>query len=163
MDNQPPSPDAPTSAPGPLRESRRALPIQLLRAREVVMARFRPFLAAHEVTEQQWRVLRVLSEVGPEGGLDATELAARACILAPSLSRIGHALERRGLILRERDRSDGRRLLVSITPDGRRLIEAARPGSEAIYAELEQRFGPRRMTALLELLDELIALDAPRR
>lgn len=34
----------------------------LLRAREVIMAHFRPMLARHDITERQWRVLRVLAE-----------------------------------------------------------------------------------------------------
>ena len=56
---------------------RRALPIALLEAREAVMSRFRPMLATHDITEQQWRVLRVLAEAGP---LEATELARpRSC------------------------------------------------------------------------------------
>jgi hypothetical protein len=45
------------------------------------MAHFRPMLARHDITEQQWRVLRVLAETGP---VEATELANRASILPPS-------------------------------------------------------------------------------
>ena len=37
-----------------------ALPIALLRTREEVMARFRPHLHQYDITEQQWRVIRVL-------------------------------------------------------------------------------------------------------
>ncbi len=61
-----------------------ALPMALLRAREAVMARFRPLLDAHGINEQQWRVIRVLAE---HPSLDATDLAQRANILAPSLTR----------------------------------------------------------------------------
>ncbi len=63
------------------RERRRSLAIGLLRAREAVMSHFRPILAAHDVTEQQWRVIRVLAEAGM---LDASEVAEKAFILAPS-------------------------------------------------------------------------------
>ena len=66
-------------------DTRRSLPIALLRARETVMHRFRPLLASHDLTEQQWRVIRVLGETSP---LDASDVAERACILAPSLTRI---------------------------------------------------------------------------
>ncbi|MGO4834713.1 homoprotocatechuate degradation operon regulator HpaR, partial [Rhizobiaceae sp. 2RAB30] len=95
------------------RDTRRSLPIALLRAREAVMGRFRPMLAAHDVTEQQWRVIRVLGETSP---LDATEVADRACVLAPSLTRIIKALEDRALITRERDANDGRRAMLAIAP-----------------------------------------------
>ncbi|MFT5000920.1 MAG: hypothetical protein ACI875_001925, partial [Planctomycetota bacterium] len=36
----------------------KSLPIMLLRAREAVMRRFRPMLRLHDLSEQQWRVLR---------------------------------------------------------------------------------------------------------
>ena len=55
-----------------LQKTQRSLPIALLRARETLMSRFRPLLAAHNVTEQQWRVLRVLYEAGP---LNATQIS----------------------------------------------------------------------------------------
>ena len=74
----------------PMRGFSRSLPMQLLRAREAVMQRFRPMLHQHGVTEQQWRVIRALME--PE----ATEigaLAASCCVLPASLTRIVDTLE----------------------------------------------------------------------
>ena len=48
--------------PGPaLPPFSRSLPMQLLRAREAVMQRFRPHLRGHDMTDQQWRVVRVLA------------------------------------------------------------------------------------------------------
>ena len=69
--------------------TRTSLPIMLLRAREAVMARFRPMLHEIGVTEQQWRVLRVLDEGGE---LDVSTVAHRAAILPPSLTGTGRDL-----------------------------------------------------------------------
>ena len=132
--------------------TRRSLPMALLRAREAVMARFRPILAAHDVTEQQWRVIRVLGEDSP---LDATSVADRSSILTPSLTRIIRTLEERGLIGRERDADDGRRLVLTITPQGAALIRAVVPEANAIYAEIADAFGAKRLQALLDTLDDL--------
>ena len=53
--------DGKPAADGPeTRSIRRSVPIALIRAREAVMAHFRPLLAQRGYTEQQWRVLRVL-------------------------------------------------------------------------------------------------------
>jgi homoprotocatechuate degradation regulator HpaR len=138
------------------RDMRRSLPIALLKAREVVMGRFRPMLARHDVSEQQWRVLRALAEKSP---CDAAELAERASVLGPSLTRIIKALEDRGLITRARNEVDGRRIFLSLAPKGVALIREVTPESRAIYAELEGRFGVERIDALLDLLGELVALD----
>ena len=151
-------PDLPRNARMPS-DTSRSLPIALLRAREGVMARFRPVLAAHDVTEQQWRVMRVLSERSP---LDASEVAERACLLAPSLTRMIRTLEQRGLIARARNETDGRRAMLSITDDGHALIAKVAPESRAIYDRIERQFGSERLHALLDLLGDLAALDEPR-
>ncbi|TKT79141.1 homoprotocatechuate degradation operon regulator HpaR [Aquamicrobium sp. LC103] len=135
--------------------TKRALPIALLRSREAVMVRFRPLLAAHGVTEQQWRVIRVLGEESP---LDASELAERACVLAPSLTRIIKALEDRKLIRRQKDEEDGRRVLLSIARAGLDLLHEVTPESRAIYSELEAQYGRERIELLIDMLNDLAAL-----
>ncbi|MDQ0458427.1 homoprotocatechuate degradation operon regulator HpaR [Rhizobium paknamense] len=134
------------------RNTRRSLPIALLRAREAVMTHFRPMLAAHDLTEQQWRVIRILGE---RGLLDASEVADRAFILAPSLTRIIKALEERGLIEKEKDEADGRRVLLRIAPAGLRIINEVTPESRLIYEALESKFGIEKIDLLLDLLGEL--------
>lgn len=130
----------------------RSLPMVLLRAREVVMERFRPVLSSYNITEQQWRVLRVLSEVG---GMEASQLAVRACILAPSLTRIIKTLEAAGMITSCKDKEDGRRTLLTIDTDGRELIALVSPECCSHYAEIEAAFGHDEMERLLDSLDEL--------
>ncbi len=148
---------APAITP-PLRGTQAALPISLLRAREAVMARFRPMLAAHGISEQQWRVIRVLAE---QGAMDATELADRANILAPSLTRMLRSMTGRGLVLRAKDGQDARRLTLALGPAGAELIARVAPESERIYRDIEAAFGADRMAALLALLSDLAAMQPP--
>ena len=139
----------------PARPERRSLAIGLLRAREAVMSHFRPILADHDVTEQQWRVIRVLSEAGT---LDATEVADKAFILAPSLTRMIKSLEERGFITKHKDKADGRRVLLKLAPPGRAIIEEVMPDSRRVYAKIDALFGADRVGELLDMLDELAAL-----
>jgi homoprotocatechuate degradation regulator HpaR len=136
------------------KQTRRSLPMALLRAREAVMEQFRPMLSRHDVTEQQWRVIRVVAEAGK---LDASEVAARASILAPSLTRMIRSLEARRFIKRRKDAGDGRRVILEIAPAGLALIERASPESLSVYNRLEARFGKQNLEALLDLLDDLTA------
>lgn len=142
----------------PMRPFAESLPMALLRAREVVMRRFRPGLRAHAVTEQQWRVLRALAGLGP---LEMTELASRTCLLLPSLSRILPVLETRGLLVRRGVASDMRRIAVSVTAAGLELIAAHAPQSERVYRGIEERFGAERLRQLSRLLAELEGALAP--
>ena len=136
-----------------LAQVRSSLPIKLLLARESVMDRFRPMLFRHDITEQQWRVMRVLREAEM---LDASELAQRAAILGPSLSRILKALTARGFLAMCKDPEDGRRTLVSLTEAGFAFLDEAAPESTAIYAEIEALVGRERIVNLMAELDELI-------
>jgi homoprotocatechuate degradation regulator HpaR len=137
-----------------MRSFSESLPMALLRAREAVMRHFRPELRNRGVTEQQWRVLRALAG---QDALEITALAARTCLLAPSVSRILPDLEARGLIRRRPVESDLRRSTVSLEPAGLKLIAAHAPYSEETYNAIEERFGTERLRQLFELLRELEA------
>jgi homoprotocatechuate degradation regulator HpaR len=128
--------------------------MQLMRAREAVMQRFRPHLAAHGLSDQQWRVLRALAEVD---SLEIQEVAQRCAILAQSLSRILPRLEQDGLLSRRAHPQDQRRVLVALTSRGRALFAEMNAESEAIYARLAAEIGPDRLDGLYALLDEVLA------
>jgi homoprotocatechuate degradation regulator HpaR len=134
----------------------KSLPIMLLRARETVMQRFRPMLKAHDLSEQQWRVLRVLNELGPT---EPTMLAEQSVILTPSLTRILANLEGRGLINRARHKEDGRKQVAQLSPKGQEMIAAITPQSTAIYAEIEAEFGAAETHTLMQALRELTKLQ----
>jgi len=130
-----------------------SLPMQLMRAREAVMKRFRPILRRHGITDQQWRIIRVLVEIEE---LEILDLSARSCIHPASLSRILPKMDAAGLIARQAHAQDLRRVIVSITLEGRRLFETVAPRSERTYAEIARDIGPERLQQLYRALDETI-------
>ena len=130
----------------------RSLPIALLRARERVMGPIREMLSDVDITEQQWRVLRVLAESGP---MEPTRIAEEACLLLPSLTRILQKLDEKGLIAREPDETDRRKQVVQITPKGEQLIEENLATSVKLMQQVRNRMGPDRFEQLLDLLNEL--------
>jgi homoprotocatechuate degradation regulator HpaR len=138
--------------PVALRSFSRSLPMALLRAREAVMARFRPMLRAHDLSEQQWRVLRALVSDGPQR---VSELALHTCISMPSLSRLLGTLEARGVVKRSDDRRDLRAWQVAVTRKGTKLVESLGTESEALYAEIASQLGAARLEQVYELLEDL--------
>jgi homoprotocatechuate degradation regulator HpaR len=129
----------------------RSLPMALMRAREAVMRHFRPSLAEHDLTEQQWRVLRALADA--DTALSVGELAERTYLLGPSLSRMLTLLDDRGLIARSSVPGDARRADIRITATGLELVVAIAPRSEAAYALIEERLGAAELERLYTLLD----------
>lgn len=142
--------------PAPLRRTDRSLPIALLRARETVMGPVREMLAQSGISEQKWRVLRVLHERGP---MDLTPLAHEACLLLPSLHRMVGPMEAEGLIRRTGAAGDRRKVVVAVTERGEELIRAHAAESARLFAQIEEGFGQARLEALLDMLEDLRKLD----
>jgi homoprotocatechuate degradation regulator HpaR len=136
----------------------RNLPRLLLQARESVMQHTRPSLREHGLSDQQWRVLRVLGE---HGTVETGRVAREAYILGPSLTGVLARMERDGLISRERDPADQRRTVVEATAKGRKLVERLSFTIEAHYQWLEKSLGKPKLAQLYALLDELIELEGP--
>ena len=127
----------------------RSLPIALIRAREGVMGPIRDMLTDTGLTEQQWRVLRVLSE---SGAVDSSTLADRASLLYPSLTRIATSMRERGLLTQTRDKKDGRRQLVEITPVGQKIIDDNEEQAAQIVRDFKATLGEDNYEQLLDLL-----------
>ena len=136
--------------------SHRNLPRLLLQARESLMARTRPSLREHGLSDQQWRVLRVLGE---QGTVETGRVAREAYILGPSLTGVLARMERDGLVKRARDAGDQRRTVVAATPRGLKMVERLSCTVEDHGRWLEQSLGKQKLGQLYGLLDELIALE----
>jgi homoprotocatechuate degradation regulator HpaR len=140
----------------------RNLPRLLLEAREAVMLHTRPSLREQGLSDQQWRVLRVLGEHAHEsGGVETGRVATEAFLLGPSLSGVLTRMERDGLIERQRCPQDARRTVVRATAAGLAKVQALSQTIEAHYTWMAQHLGPTQLTALYHLLDQLIALEVP--
>ena len=106
------------------------------------------------LTEQQWRILRVLEELGP---LDSTKLSENASLLLPSQTRIVQTLVEKGLVTRQADPSDRRRQTVAF------FEKAELEGSETLRFVLGHDF-PALLPALRASPSEespAAALSAP--
>ena len=141
-----------TTSNSQLPSTNRSLPIALMRSREKVMAPIREMLKASGITEQQWRVLRILSEFGPQ---DLTEISGKASLLMPSLSRIIRKLGEDELIIRGTDLEDRRRQTVVIAPAGQQIIDDNLVLAKKIAGDFQRRLGADRFELLLDLLAEL--------
>tara|TARA_B110000438_G_scaffold59330_1_gene59476 strand:- start:76 stop:477 length:402 start_codon:yes stop_codon:yes gene_type:complete len=128
--------------------------MQLLKAREAAMSRFRPMLRKHGLTEQRWRVIRAIHE---HGKIDASELAMRSFLLSPSLTRILKYLKDEKIVLRSGDNNDLRRSVFSLTEKGNKIITDVAPETEYLYQEIESLFGTDKFNQIFALLAEFSA------
>ena len=113
------------------------------------MSPIREMLSETGITEQQWRVLRVLAEYGR---MDTKSLADRSNLLFPSLTRIAATLRAKGLVTQTRDDKDRRRQFIEITPNGRQIIDRHAPQAAQILAGFKETLGEENYETLLDLL-----------
>ena len=126
--------------------------MQLLQARESTMFLFRPMLRQFGLTDQQWRVIRVLAT---NKQIEAFELSQQSMILPPSLTRILKNLEEKGFVKRSTDIGDQRKVLVSLSARGQKKYQQVVPASEKVYRSIERKLGKRELAGLLNQLINL--------
>lgn len=132
------------------------LPVLLQKAKEVSVAQVRQTLAIHQLTEQQWRVIRASYE---NGEMNAQELAKKSAILGPSLSRILNRLESDGILLRRTSEGDLRELTIKLSTSGKRLHNKVQPGLSKHYDALAEKLGSRKSKQLTDLLTYVASLS----
>ncbi len=121
----------------------------LLQARDSITRHFRAVLRRHDLTEQQWRVLRAISTAGQT---EVTNIAEASFLHAPSVTRILKELENRNLVSRKVSSQDRRVWIVKLTAKGHRLIDAIAPVARAIYADIRARYGVKEIEQLEAML-----------
>ncbi|BCG24695.1 transcriptional regulator [Pseudomonas tohonis] len=131
---------------------RPSLTLTLLQAREAAMGFFRPLLNQHGLTEQQWRVIRILRQ---NGEMESHQLAHQACILKPSMTGVLVRMERDGIVRRWKSPQDQRRVYVGLTEQGQQCFVSMSDGMESNYQKIQEQFGEEKLQQLLGLLNEL--------
>jgi DNA-binding MarR family transcriptional regulator len=106
--------------------------------------------------------LSALSVIEKRGPISVTALADNEMVRPATMSRMVTALVEEGLVKRSDDKTDGRGVLVSATPKGRRAYQRAQEQRLTHFAEVldslsdEQLAAMRSLTAALERLTVLL-------
>lgn len=104
---------------------------------------------AGDLTPTQWAALARLQEAGP---LSQNLLGRHTAMDAATIKGVVDRLTRRGLATAEPDAADGRRLLVTLTAEGKELVRRLTPHARAITAETLSPLTSQEQQALAVLL-----------
>ena len=110
-------------------------------------------IAAEDVSEEQWRVLQVLSD---EQGRSMGELAERVLMNHPALTKNIDRLVSRSLVQRATDAHDNRKVLVYISDIGLEMVHRLKVNVDAHHGAVEEAMGPRKVEQLKKLLKQFI-------
>ena len=132
-----------------------SLPMMLYRTLDAIMPKFRQIFREFGLTEQQWRVLRVLWE---QGATTSRELSRFTLIPAPSLVGIIDRLAANGLVVRTRSELDRRNVFIETTDEGQKLEAKVRPRVDEAYANLRATVSTDHWNELMAGLERLSAI-----
>jgi DNA-binding MarR family transcriptional regulator len=123
---------------------------ELIRTLGLLERAMQPYFARYGISASQWGVLRALQRAENEGtpGLRQTDLSERLLIRPPSVTGVLERLERAGLVARGESATDLRAKLVSLTVQGRELVELVLKGHQA---QLDAVMGGLRTSEQVEL------------
>ena len=139
-----------------MEEFSRSLPMMLYRTLDTVMPRFRRIFNEFGLTEQQWRVLRVLWQ---HDRIALGELADLTLIPPPSLVGVVDRLTKSGLADRARSDTDRRNVFVYATGKGKALESEVRPRVDEAYAELRRSVDDGIWKSLIDNLEQISSID----
>lgn len=122
------------------------------RALDAVMPAYRQLFARYQLTEQQWRVLRVIWN---SNNVTAARLSERTLLSAPSLVNIIDRLEGKGLVRRVRSAEDRRQYYVVATKAGRQLQLEVTPQVVAIQDQIQASVTEKEWDALSDILQKI--------
>lgn len=166
LDRQPatpaPMPDeasAPDAKPAALAELLYARPGFLLRrAHQISVSIFEEACGELPMTTGQFAVLAVLQA---DATLDQSSVARAIGLDKVTVSLLLRGLEARGLVHRCPDPGNRRRRVLTLTAQGRALMQRSQAPAEAAYERLMAPFDAVQRVALLALLQQLVTTLEP--
>lgn len=106
-------------------------------------------LREHSLTTPQYACLEVLDRTP---GASNSDLARGAFVTRQSMNVVVHGLQERGLLTRPERAAQGRARPAELTPDGRRVVLAARADVERIEAAMVAGLSARQQADLAAAL-----------
>jgi len=128
---------------------------RISRLAQLLQAELEPIFAAHGVNGGEFDVLAALRRAGRPYRLTPTELSKAMMVTSGGMTKRLNALEGRGLIRREPDPNDGRSRAVSLTREGKRLVESTLPKHVANERRLLSELSTKERAELAGLLETL--------
>jgi DNA-binding MarR family transcriptional regulator len=114
--------------------------------------RLRTLELPHGMTPERLSALSVVEKRGP---ISVTALAETEMVRPATMSRMITALVEDGLVKRSGDKNDGRGVLVSVTPKGRRTFQRAQEHRLTHFAEAVESLSDEQLVAMRDLASAL--------
>lgn len=128
--------------------------LTLLMTAEKVHWPFQELFAQHDLTAQQYNVLRILRGAG-QHGLPTLDIVDRMVERTPGITRLIDRLVKKGLVERERSEQDRRQVWCHITREGMQMLRRLDKPIEVLDAHALDPLNREEVRQLIRLLDRV--------
>ncbi|MEU1308900.1 MarR family transcriptional regulator [Streptomyces cinnamoneus] len=134
---------------------------RLSRLYQLFSSEMKRTFAAHGLDSASFDVLATLRRSEPPHRLTPAELMRSSMVTSGAITQRLDRLEERGLVTRTRSASDGRSVVVSLTDEGRALVDTALPDHLATEERLLSALSGEERDALVSTFRKLLeSVDA---
>jgi DNA-binding MarR family transcriptional regulator len=91
-----------------------------------------------------------------ENNINVSQIQCSLYISKAAVSQILSSLENKGYVVRETDKTNRRKITVTLTATGKKVLEEAKNSAEQNIDKIIARFGEEKMSQLLSLFEELV-------
>ena len=130
--------------------------LALLKAADALGQEAEQLTRSANLTATQYNVLRILRGAGREG-LACRGIGDRMITHDPDITRLLDRMEKRGLILRERQKDDRRVVKTRITPHGLEVLKPLDQPMRDLHKRQFRHMATTRLKTLYQLLEEISA------
>ena len=132
---------------------------RLYTASRLITQAYHPLLSAHGLTYPQYLVLLVLWEKDAQ---PVNDIAKRLHLETNTVTPLLQRMEKEGILTRRKGAEDARQMIVSLTPEGKRLQDALCDVPSTVgSAVLCKSVTPDTVPGLFRMLDDMIAQLTP--
>jgi DNA-binding MarR family transcriptional regulator len=126
--------------------------ISILKTADLLTRVLDRHLAGHDLSHQQYNVLRILRGAGPDG-IPTLAIADRLIECTPGMTRLLDRMERKDLVLRRRCPHDRRQVLCFATPKGNGLVGALEPLVSGFGDRCFEQISPTELETFISTLE----------
>lgn len=96
---------------------------------------------------------------GIAGNTSCSDIQSNLYITKPAVSQILNTLEKKGYVNREIDKSDRRKISVTLTPQGQEILKETKKYADMTLGTTISRFGEENTRQLISLLTQLVDIS----
>jgi DNA-binding MarR family transcriptional regulator len=143
-----------TASPSKKQLASRTMFLELLKTHDALQGEFSALFKEHGLTLAQFNVLRILRGAGPVG-LACQAIGERLINRLPDVTRLLDRMEAAKLVSRERNSGDRRVVIVKLTAEGRRRVDALDEPVLALHERQVEHLTAREVEGLADALVRL--------